>query len=128
MWLLLRSFSVMFLWNKSGKVGRLEKGVKSVFIQVKRNMWKRWCLGVAVLSMYRNHPIYLLCKLMGGGGGGFYVMLTLAWISKVDEWLRSMSIFRYFLIASSTKKKMMSAYCFLNRKDVKKKIEEKNHI
>ena len=20
--------------------------------------------------MYRNHPIYLLCKLMGGGGGG----------------------------------------------------------
>ena len=43
-----------------------------------------------MLPLYRDHPVDLLCKLMGGGGGGggVYVVVTLAWISKVDEWLR----------------------------------------
>ena len=42
MWILLSSFSVMSLWNKSGEVGHLGQVVKNVFSKVKNNIRKRW--------------------------------------------------------------------------------------
>ena len=36
---------------------KLGKWVKNVFNQVKINIWKRWCLGLAVLPLYRNHAV-----------------------------------------------------------------------
>ena len=38
------------------------KMVKNVFKKVKNNIWTRWCLRLAALSLYRNHPTGLLCK------------------------------------------------------------------
>ena len=57
----------MFLWNKSSVVGHLKKGVKNVFNQVENHIWNRWCLGLALLLLYRNDPIDMLW-------GSFYVM------------------------------------------------------
>ena len=62
--IVIDSLSVIFLWNKSGLVEHLGKGVKNVFNQVRNNMWKRWCLRLAVLPLYSNHLINLLCKTM----------------------------------------------------------------
>ena len=39
---MLGSFSVISLWNKSGEVGHLEKGVRNVFSKTKNNIWERW--------------------------------------------------------------------------------------
>ena len=39
--------------------------MKNVFNQVKNNLCKRKCLGLAVFPLYRNHPINMLCKSMG---------------------------------------------------------------
>ena len=62
--LFVRNNNIMFLRNKPGWLENLGKGVKNVFNKVTNNIWKRRGLTLAVLSLYRNHPIDFLCKSM----------------------------------------------------------------
>ena len=57
---LLCSFSIcilvaIFLRNKPPYIEYLGKRVKKVFKKVKNNIWKNWCLRLAVLSLYRDN-------------------------------------------------------------------------
>ena len=45
----------MFLRNKPVYVKQLGKGVKNVFKKVENDIWKKWCLRLTVLSLYRKH-------------------------------------------------------------------------
>ena len=57
--------------------------------------------------------------------GRFYVMVTLAWIGKIDEWLSWISVFRYFLFFLVKKKEHQTltwyrrANCFSSKNDAK---------
>ena len=98
--------------------------MKNVFNQVKNNLWKRKCQGLAVFPLYRNHPINMLCKSMGwflcngntesmwwflcNGNtesmGWFYVMATMVWIEVWSGWMAKVNANLYIFLASSSKR------------------------
>ena len=45
----------MFLRNKPAQVEHLGKRLKIGFKKVENNIWKKWCLRLAALSLYRDH-------------------------------------------------------------------------